>query len=247
MEQYMYLSQIYDEMIDIDYAKWGSFVSKFFEDKGITLQGKKALELACGTGNMSLELKKLGLDIVAVDMSEDMLRVAQEKARNAYAKIMFVEQDMTELDIQSRFDQAFCFCDGFNYITDEDELEDVFKNVYNKLNPGGYLIFDISSAYKLKKVIGSSTFTRNTETLCYIWDNYIEDDILEMYITFFIKNGSMYERFDENHIQRAYETDYIVKCLERAGFKNIETFDDYNFKDSAEESLRVTFAAQREE
>ncbi|GIW49339.1 MAG: hypothetical protein KatS3mg079_815 [Caloramator sp.] len=82
MEQYSNLSVVYDELMDVDYNKWAEFVSTYFKNKNIELKYKKCLELGCGTGNMTINLKKLGLDLVALDSSEDMLTKAEEKLRS---------------------------------------------------------------------------------------------------------------------------------------------------------------------
>lgn len=247
MEQYTYLAQIYDKMIDIDYDRWIDFIKEYFNNKGLNIKGKKALELGCGTGNMSLRLKDEGVEVVAFDNSRDMLTIAEEKARKRRLKITFLEEDMVEFSISKSFDFIFSFCDGYNYIIEPDEVQESFKRVYKHLNNGGYFVFDISTPHKLKNVIGNNTFTLNEDDLCYIWDNYIEEDIIEMYITFFVKEGMLYRRFNEIHTQRAHSIDFIIENLKRADFTDIEVYEDYSFNKCTDESIRATFIARKQE
>ncbi|QCX32947.1 class I SAM-dependent methyltransferase [Caloramator sp. E03] len=244
MEQYTALSKIYDDMIDIDYDKWMRFVENYFS---WSLKNKNILELACGTGNMTLRLKEKGCNITAFDISEDMLSIAEEKARINRQKINFLKQDIRSFNIDKKFDYIFCFCDGYNYVIEDDDIIKSFNNVYKHLMPNGYFLFDISTSYKLKNIIANNTFTLNEEKLCYIWDNYLDGDILEMYITFFIKEGALYKRFDERHIQKAYEVDKIMHYLSIIGFKDIKIFDDYTLSDIKNDSLRAVIIAKKEE
>lgn len=244
MEQYMALSKIYDDMIDIDYDKWMGFVENYFN---WSLKNKNILELACGTGNMTLRLKEKGCNITAFDISEDMLSVAEEKARIKRQRINFLKQDIRSFNIDKKFDYIFCFCDGYNYVIEDDDIIKSFNNVYSHLMPNGYFLFDISTSYKLKNIIGNNTFTLNEEEICYIWDNYIDGDIIEMYITFFVKEGALYKRFDERHVQKAYEVDKIMHYLLNTGFKDIKVFDDYTLSDIKNDSLRAVIIAKKEE
>ncbi|EYE89428.1 S-adenosylmethionine-dependent methyltransferase [Fervidicella metallireducens AeB] len=247
MEQYTHLAQVYDDMIDMEYDKWMEFLKEYFKGKDINLKGKKALELGCGTGNMTFRLKENGIDVTAVDISRDMLTIAEEKARNKRLKIMFLNQDMTKINTGKEYDFVFSFCDGYNYILTEEKLEKSFKGVYKHLKPGGYFIFDISTSHKLKNIMGNNTFTMNRDELCYIWDNYLEDDILEMYITFFVKEGVLYRRFDEKHEQKIYDLNNLKQILIETGFKNVEVYEDYSFESVKENSIRGTFIAYKEE
>lgn len=245
MEQYSNLSLVYDELMDVDYKKWADFIREYFESKNVDLKYKKCLELGCGTGNMTINLKKLGLDIVALDSSFDMLTKAEEKIRREKLRVTLLKQDIRDYNLNKKFPFIFSFCDCFNYITDLKDLEKSFKNVYNHLEDDGYFLFDISTEYKLRNLIGEKTFTLNKEDICYIWDNYINEDIMEMYITFFVKEGKYYRRFDERHVQKIYKVEEVVKILKETGFKEVEVFDDYNLKHYNEESIRAVFVAKK--
>lgn len=245
MKQYANLAAIYDKMIDVNYNKWVEFIDEYFRLNNITLKGKKVLELGCGTGNMTLRLRSKGMEITALDISDDMLSTAQEKAFDSRLKINFLNQNMSDFELNRKFDLAFSFCDGYNYITEEESLANSFNRVFKHLNDEGVFIFDISTKHKLRDIIGGNTFTMNDEKLCYIWDNYYEEDILEMYITFFVAEGKLYKRIDETHIQMAYNIETLTGLLYKTGFKKVEVFDDYSFKNLDDESIRATFIAEK--
>lgn len=247
MRQYADLANIYDKMIDVDYDTWSKFIDNYFQTKGISLNGKKALELGCGTGNMTIILKSRGMELTALDISADMLNLAQQKALGKRMRINFINQDMTDFEMNRKFDFIFSFCDGYNYIIEEEDVFNSFKRVYEHLNQSGRFIFDISTEHKLRDVIGNNTFTMNEDKVCYIWDNYFEENILEMYITFFVQEGKLYKRVDETHMQRAHSTPDLIRLLKKAGFSNVEIFNDYSFEVLTSESIRATFIAEKQE
>lgn len=247
MGSYDGLAQFYDNTIEIDYEKWTKFVINYFKSKNITLKGKKLLELGCGTGNMTFKLKEQGMEITAIDLSNEMLNAAMEKALKRRCKILFINQNIVDFSINKKFDFIFSFCDGYNYLTDKEELSKSFNRVYSHLNSGGYFLFDVSTAHKLKNKIGNSTFTQNGDELCYIWDNYLDDNILEMYITFFIREGDLYRRYNEHHVQRAWENDYLTQCLKINGFIDIDVYNDYSLENINDNSTRVVFICKKED
>ncbi|SEF71069.1 Ubiquinone/menaquinone biosynthesis C-methylase UbiE [Caloramator fervidus] len=240
--QYKDLALYYDEMMDVDYDSWTNFLISLFKKYDLDYIDKTVLELGCGTGNMTLKLANLGLKVIALDISQEMLNVARDKVKKG---VIFVNEDMKNIDFDKKFDFVFSFCDGFNYILEEDELFLIFKKVYNLLKEEGLFVFDISSEYKLKNIIGNNTFTLNEEKYAYIWDNYLEDDIVDMYITFFVKEGDFYRRIDEHHTQRIYKLDDMLRMLKKAGFNKIDVYDNYSFETIKENSQRITFAVRK--
>ena len=75
------------------------------------------------------------MDITAIDLSNEMLHTAMEKALKKRCKILFVNQNIISFNINKKFDFVFGFCDGYNYITTEEDLIKSFNRVYSHLNP----------------------------------------------------------------------------------------------------------------
>lgn len=246
--QYKEFAYIYDRLMkpDINYGHVADFIENLFikYDKNPEL----IADLACGTGNVTIPLAKRGYDMIGVDISEQMLSVAREKAINAGADILFLNQDISKLDLYGTCDAFLCMIDGLNYIIEPKKIENMFKTVKSCfINPGGLFIFDISSRYKLQNIIGNNTFIYDGDDVFYSWENkYAEKPALsKMYLNFFCKqrDGS-YRRFYEEHLQRGHSVEELTKALKKAGFLNVEIFDGFSFAEPTEESERVLFVAQ---
>jgi SAM-dependent methyltransferase len=188
-----------------------------------------------------------GYHLVGTDISEEMLAIAENKARSHKLNIQFLKQNMTNLALNKSFDAVLCMCDGVNYIVDDEELQRYFKIVYNLLNKGGVFIFDISSRYKLRVILGNHTLFQEKDDFCYIWENsyFEEEDLLEMRLNFFIPQQGMYKRTEEFHMQRAYDEEHLIKLLAEAGFNHINAYDEMKLKKPNSKSERIFFAAQK--
>lgn len=244
MESYQQLAQVYDELMisDIKYEEWFQNVSNFFRNNNIF--PKNILEMACGTGNFTKYLCENGYNVTCFDLSEDMLSVAFDKL-NQYKNVSILKQDMVTFQIDNVFDVIFSVCDSINYIIDEKDLLKIFLNVYNHLNDGGLFIFDISSYYKLKNIIGNNTFVYDSDRIFYVWENSFDEqnNVCEFLLTFFIKENKKYTRFDEYHLQKAYNVEEIESYLKKANFRVINVYDGYSFKLPRETSERICFVA----
>lgn len=244
MNSYTEFASLYDELMnDFDYEMWATYVEKIFEKHGY--KPKDILEMACGTGNLTLELAKRRYNLVCFDLSEDMLSKAYKKL-GRYKNVKLLNLNMIDFNINKKFDTILSICDSINYITDKDDLLQCFKNVYNHMNDGALFIFDINSFYKLKYIIGNNTFVEDREDIFYTWQNYFdeEENICEFYLTFFKEDGNgAYYRFDEDHIEKAYKVDEIIQMLTSAGFSRIDYFNAFTFENPTDRDERINFVA----
>lgn len=246
MESYYHLAEYYDILMDdVDYDKWCSFIEVLFDK--YQCQPHNILDTACGTGNITIPLATRGYNLWGVDISEEMLTIAENKARSKKLNLKFIKQNMVELAVNKEFDAVLCMCDGVNYIIEEEALIKFFESVFNTLNYKGLFIFDISSQYKLRNILGNNTLFQEKDDFCYIWENnfFDDDDLLEMRLNFFIPEDDLYRRMEEYHTQRAYSEEYLKKLLAKSGFANIKTFDDLKLDDPKDISERIFFAAQK--
>ncbi|HZJ82557.1 MAG TPA: class I SAM-dependent methyltransferase [Clostridia bacterium] len=244
---YESFAYIYDEMmLEVNYQAWVAYIENIFCQYAI--DPKVLADLACGTGNITIPMAERGYNIIGVDRSEDMLLVAQEKARKQGLKIPFVCQDIRDIDLHKSVDAVLVMCDGINYILEDRDLDRVFSGIYNILKPGGILIFDISSYYKLSTVLGNNTIADNDQDISLIWQNHYDHkkDICTMDLTFFVEENSLYRRFDEVHIQKAYGDQYIIEKLKYNKYCNINSYDDLSFNAIKCNSQRIFFVAQRQ-
>ncbi|TCO71473.1 class I SAM-dependent DNA methyltransferase [Marinisporobacter balticus] len=246
MESYSAFAYVYDQLMeDVDYKGWVLYIEEIFERCGI--KPKNIAELACGTGNVTNILAKRGYNLIGVDISADMLFIAQEKSRAMGVEVIYLNHDMRELSLPTELDGILCVCDGVNYIADEKDLRKVFKSVYHHLKDGGLFIFDISTYYKLANILGNNTYAENFEEVSYIWENYFEEaqKMCDFDLTIFVKEEDTYRKYEETHSQRAYEEKEILDQLKGIGFKKIECFEAFTFSDPKEESERIYFVCQK--
>lgn len=234
-------SEVYDILMrSVPYDKWTKFIDKRINGK------KEILEIGCGTGEITKRLADRNYKITAIDSSENMLIKAYEKLRKI-PNIRLIKGDGSDFKINNKFDGIVSTCDVVNYMIDDSEFEKFIKNSYELLKDGGYIIFDISSYHKLKSILDNNTFVNEEEGIFYVWENFFDEKnlISEMNLNFFIKEDNNYKRIIENQHQKAYQTEEIKNVLEKNGFKNIETYDDYNENKPNERSERIVFTAIR--
>lgn len=243
---------IYDQLMqDMDYDLWINYIKRIFER--FNVKPNIILELACGTGNFCIRLARQGYDMIGLDISQDMLNVAVPKAKDSNVDVLLLQQDMKNFELYGTVDVILCLLDSINYITSESDLLQVFKLVKNYLNPGGLFIFDINSAYKLKKVLGNNIFTvdedENENGIFYVWENNYDQKskICEFYLTFFICDGEKYDRVDEIHREKAYSISSIRKYVRQAGLELLGIYNELTFEAPQSDSERIFFIVRRKD
>ena len=238
-------AKIYDDLIneDINYDNMVSRIIEICNEHNI--ECKDYLDVACGTGNVTVRLAKHFKDIYAVDLSEDMLREAFNKLKENRIKGKIICQDMTEMQLNRKFDLITSVLDSTNYITDEDDLEKYFSSVKEHLKDDGIFIFDVNSYYKLSEILGNNIYTYSEENVFYTWENVFENDMVSMFLTFFVKQGELYERFEEEHFERAYKEEELENALSNCGLKVINKFDGYSNNKVQANSERIVYVVKK--
>jgi len=245
---YSEFASVYDELMkDVPYDQWVQFINKQVDAYGI--EGKKLLDLACGTGELSLLLAGEGYDVTGVDLSSDMLAVAREKADRKGHSLFLVEQDMSELEGVGEFDLIGIFCDSLNYLQAEKEILQTFDRVYRHLNQSGLFLFDVHSINKMDSLFKDHTYAYNGEEISYIWQCFEgeEPNSVEHELTFFQLDHrtDQYRRYDELHFQRTFPIELYEKWLLNSGFKLLAVTADFDDKRPKEGSERIFFTAQK--
>ena len=232
-------AKIYDELIneDINYDEMVDRIIEICNSYNVELNDY--LDIACGTGNVTIRVAKYFKNIYGVDLSEDMLREAFDKFKEARIKGKIICQDMTELSLNKEFDLITSVLDSTNYITDLNDLQNYFNGVYTHLKSNGLFIFDVNSYYKLSEILGNNIYTYSEEEVFYTWENVFEDNLLSMFLTFFVKKGDLYERFEEEHLERAYTEKELEKELEKANLEVLAKFDGYTENDVQANTERI--------
>ncbi|ABR33970.1 MULTISPECIES: class I SAM-dependent DNA methyltransferase [Clostridium] len=243
---YKEFANIYDELIyeDINYDKVADKIINICRENNLKFEDY--LDLACGTGNVSINVAKYFKTVYAVDLSDDMLNVAFDKFKKNKIKAKVICQDMCELSLNKRFDLITSVLDSTNYITEDEDLLDYFSSVYEHLKENGIFIFDINSYYKLSTVLGNNIYTYSSEEIFYTWENSFEDDVLNMFLTFFVKTeNELYKKFEEEHFERAYKESYIEDILKKCNFRIINKFSGYSDEEVNENSERILYIVSK--
>jgi SAM-dependent methyltransferase len=240
---------LYDELMkDVPYDSWVSIVTEKWGQ--YQCRGKKLLDIACGTGELSVRFAKAGFEVTGVDLSGDMLTVAQMKAEDNGLKLPFYQQNMVELDLYENFDVIGIFCDSLNYLQTEEEVIETFKNINGLLDKDGFFIFDVHSVHKIMNIFMNQTFTYDDEEICYIWNCFQGDYPLsiEHELTFFVQDDETgkYDRYDEFHSQRTFPVEVYKNWLEASGFDVVETFSDFEGDQLSTEAERIFFIAKKQ-
>lgn len=261
MEAYGDFAGVYDELMDnIPYEQWSLRLDALIRRYGVSqperhaeaiLDGERnlVLDLGCGTGTLTELMYGLGYDMIGVDMSGAMLNIAMEKREESGSEILYLNQDMRELELYSTVGTVYSACDSLNYILEEDELLQVFSLVNNYLFPGGIFIFDFNTDYKYRELIGNTTIAENREDCSFIWENYYdpEEGLNEYDLTVFVRQEEeTFHRFSEVHVQRGYTLEQMTSLLERAGMVLLEAADADTSGPVTPESGRIYIVAREQ-
>ncbi len=248
MEAYKSFAQVYDLFMDnVPYRTWSEYLIKTLRTYGI--QDGIVLDLGCGTGTITTFLAEAGYDMIGIDSSAEMLEIARERADESEEHrfdILYLLQDMREFELYGTVRAVVCACDALNYILKEDELLTVFKLVHNYLDPEGIFIFDLNTIYKYRELLGEATIAENRDEGSFIWENdYDEEERLNAYeLTFFIREeNGLYRKYEETHMQRAYEIARVKELLTAAGLETLAVYDEYTGQPVKEDSERICFVA----
>jgi SAM-dependent methyltransferase len=238
-------AKIYDDLIneDIDYEDMCSRIIEICKVENINFDNY--LDIACGTGNVTAKLAKNFKESFAVDLSDDMLREAFNKLKKEKIKCQLVCQDMSELSLNRKFDLITSVLDSTNYIIEESNFLKYLMRVKDHLKDNGIFIFDVNSYYKLSEILGNNIYTYSEEEVFYTWENTFENDILNMFLTFFVKKGELYERFEEEHLERAYTEEFIENKLKELDLKIIGKFDGYSKKSVENLTERIMYVVKK--
>ena len=243
MEAYTSFAQVYDLFMDnVPYDDWSAHLETLFKEYGI--EDGLLLDLGCGTGKLTQLMAKKGYDMIGIDNSYEMLDIAKEQSLE---DVLYLMQDMREFELYGTVRGIYSACDCVNYITEEEDLKEVFRLANNYLDPGGIFIFDMNSSFKYRELLAENTFAETREEGSFIWDNYFDEEegINEYDLTLYIKaEGENFQRFQETHFQKSYELSAIKRLLEEAGMEFITAYDDYTKEPAHEESERILVIAR---
>lgn len=244
MDAYTSFAEVYDLFMDnVPYTEWSEYLIALLKEYGV--QNGVICDLGCGTGKMTRLLSKAGYDMIGVDLSQDMLAIASMDNEDG---ILYLCQDMRELELYGRVEAVISVCDSINYLLEERDLSETFERVCRYLNPNGIFIFDLNTIYKYEELLGETTICENREEGSFIWENYYDEkeQINEYDLTLFIKEkGDLYRKYEETHYQRGYSLQKIHTLIERAGLEFVTAYDACTKDAPKENSERIYVIARK--
>ena len=243
---YAAFAGVYDALMEqVDYKAWAAHYDQLMQLCRVK-KGARCVECACGTGSITLPLRKMGYQMTGVDVSEEMIQKAMERARNEGLMIPFIRQDMCQLQLPRKTECILATCDGVNYLAEPEKVKQFFRAAFDGLKSGGALIFDVSSEYKLKNTLGNNTLTCDEEDVAYIWHNRFNEKTacVDMALSIFRKRADgAFDRIEEQQTQRAHTKEELCQWLAEAGFEQVKVFGNLRMTAPRSNDERLHFCA----
>jgi len=244
---YTFFADYYDALTDnVSYDNMADFICKIFQSYGKS--GSSVLDVACGTGTLTLLLAERGYDMIGADRSFEMLSTAQQKAFEKEVSVLFLNQSAERLDLYGTVEGVVCTLDSLNHITDNNRLLAALKRISLFIEPGGIFIFDVNTVYKHNSVLANNVFVYETDDVMCVWQNntYFDKALTEIRLDFFSKADSgFYVRNQECFSERGYTCVEMQDMLRKAGFEILEIYDNYTENKPSDKTERLVYVTKK--
>ncbi|MBQ9840240.1 MAG: class I SAM-dependent methyltransferase [Erysipelotrichaceae bacterium] len=230
---YQTLAPFYDLLVKDDEATqmWVDFTQKY-------AKGTNILELACGSGEITIALAKLGYSMYGTDLSQEMIDEAQEKEGSEL--VQWETLDMVQLPLDKKYDSILCYCDSLNYVVQNQDVLTVFEKVYACLEDGGVFLFDIHSLDREVEFAEEYIEEGFLDDVAYQWTIRHEDHFLYHSFTFYDANGKLEQ---EQHVQKVHNPLWVKEQLERIGF-DVSMYTDFDLE-GIQEGEKIFYVAKK--
>ncbi len=236
---YDVLASCYDSFVGVNYDDLSALIMSVFQSFDIN---GEVLDLACGTGELSLRLHNAGYKVTGLDLSDKMLNKAKEKCNAT-----FVKGDMTDFSLDKRFSAVVCTLDCINHLSSIEDVRKAFHCVYNSLEVGGVFVFDVNSPYKHKEILSDNSFVYEGKENLLVWRNEYDEKLSRVGITLdlFKSDGDCYKRESESFFEYDYSLKEICSALEQCGFNVIDVSSEYEMEEVTPDTERYFIVAGR--
>ncbi len=232
------LAEVYDAiMADVEYDDWAAFILRLARERG--WQGGEALDVGCGTGNATLPMRALGVEVSGLDGSEAMLRVAQRKLPS----VRFYCSDFRTMRIPKRFTLVYSVFDALNNLLEPSGFEAMARRVFEHLSPGGLFIFDVNTTVGLRDLWEGGRVEGWADEVYYRWVHSFDETTALAKVEAFCETE--YGPFTEIHYERPYDPPEATRLLEAAGFTGVEALTYPSSEPAPEDAARVWMVARR--
>ncbi len=216
---------------DKDYEKEVDFIEEIFKD---THKPKRILEVGCGTGSYTKILLERGYEITAVDISEEMLKIARKKCA-----CEFIKGDIKSVSINDKFDACIAMFAVIGYITRNSEIIEALNNIRRHLKPNGIFIFDAWNGLAVMRNLPERRIKELENDMMKVvrvavpnLDSFNHVCKVNYKLLIINKENNTLNEIDEKHTVRFYFPQEIIHYLEDTGFEvvKISPFLDLNGK-----------------
>lgn len=245
MKSYGVFADYYDLLTEnVEYKNRADYLLEIF--KRFNHCTGISLDLACGTGELTLELFKRGVDIYGIDASYEMLSKAQDKAYDSELSVMFLCQKMQNLDLYGTINTCVCTLDSLNHLTKESDLEKTFERIALFMEKDGLFVFDMNTVFKHQNVLADNTFVFDTDEVYCVWQNsLLKDNEISISLDFFVPDKDGYKRYSERFNEKAYSVDFIKSLLNKNDFELLSIYGDMTFDSPKEDEQRIVYVAKK--
>lgn len=247
MSGYAEFSGVYDVLTqNVDYPQRADYIADLLSRNGVT--GGILLDLACGTGTLSVEMAKKGFEVIGVDASGEMLSIAMNNAYEAEQNILFLCQQMQNLDLYGTINCAICTLDSINHLTEKQDVQAAFDKVSLFMEKDGIFVFDVNTPYKHREILADNSFVYEADGVYCVWQNTLdpETDTVTIDLDIFEEiEPDVYERTQESFCERAYGINELEAMLAKAGFETVAVYDELTYSAPQKNSQRVFITARK--
>lgn len=233
------LAEVYDAIMqDVDYDDWAEFILKTLHELG--WQGEHILDLGCGTANSSFPFLLRGYELVGLDASKEMLRVANAKLPG----VTFVQGEFTSFSLERRFDLVVSIFDSLNNLLTREAFLAAARRVYEHLAPGGFFMFDVNTTLGLRELWEGDRAEGWSQGIYYLWQHSFDESTGLAKVEAYCRTDS--QEFTEVHFERPYDLPELHELLSQAGFCNVRCLSYPGGEEAGDDAERVWVVAKRQ-
>lgn len=225
MSFYSELCKVYDIVFPKDEE-----VVTFLEGQ-LKKQGN-VLDLACGTGNYSIALGEKGHKVIGIDLDEEMIKLANKKNKNSNVTFYAIDMKNFKEINNEKYNLIFCIGNSLVHLSNTNEILDLLKNAYLKLEDKGKLIIQIINYDRIleKDIAALPTIDRKDKDVKFIRDySYSQSKDILYFNTELIISSSGKEEIYKNSVPLLpLKSQKIIDLVKTAGFSEIKSYGSFN-------------------
>jgi len=231
-EFYDLLSSDFDLMVSWEkrLKNEAPFFKKIFEKNRV----KKILDLACGTGHHSVYFAKSGYEVLGIDKSEEMIRIAKEKSKGVCG-VKFLRSDFSDIypKLKERYDAVICLGNSLPHLLSKKDVRKTLLNTYKVLNPEGVIILQNRNYDRILKknlrFMPPNITDKKGERMVFLRVlDFHKDKIVFNLITFRQKRGKWSFQTKSTLLRPIFRKE-METLLRGVGFKELKFLGDYKF------------------